>query len=166
MRQYNRPVTHETNEERDHSRETIQTHHSYNKEFSESVRVEMTSAVTSCEDQVIFRTKLVLIWVWYPWLYWTYIFCLTWESSARWLQTYMFAHYKPVCLLSAILKASACKITASVYQSPLRNALIMWKPAKKRCGQGRIPVFFSFCLVSVCKAVSDSPFDKLIWTIH
>lgn len=28
----------------------------------------------ACEDEVIFQKNYILIWVWYPWLYWTYIF--------------------------------------------------------------------------------------------
>lgn len=35
----------------------------------------------ACEDELICRSKLVLIWVWYPWLYLSFCFVLffTWE---------------------------------------------------------------------------------------
>lgn len=86
-----------------------------------NVNTETASILAFCNDEVFLRAKVVLVWVWYPRLYRTYLFLTLTENF---YQIYMFVHNKPVCLISV---PSACNITAS--DKSMCNALTMWEPA-------------------------------------
>lgn len=40
------------------------------------------------KDEEMLRTRLIHIWVWYPWLYWAYIL-LTWEIFSKMIAIFM-----------------------------------------------------------------------------
>lgn len=86
-----------------------------------NVNTETASILAFCNIEVFLRAKVVLVWVWYPRLYRTYLFL---RLTENFYQIYMFIHYKPVCLISV---PSACNITAS--DKSMCNALTMWEPA-------------------------------------
>lgn len=82
------------------------------KEKKRKCSTETTSTISRVMTWCFLRAKVVLVWVWYPWLYRTYLFFfLFFDIDRNLCQLCMFIHNKPVCFISVF--PSACNITAS-----------------------------------------------------